>query len=288
MKRGLLAAVVLSVAVLDGYADMPVIDFTNIIASIENGFTLYEQVQQMYNQLETSYRNLEQTIKGFEAFDFNNLDPKDPLGTWRNIMTYGNRQMNLVNNIERIMNTKNMKIGNQSFSLSDIYSNPSNVVTIASKGVDFVVVDPFERELTDQEKARFHQRYGMSYGNYMRYAAIGNAIDEKAQEIMAFAAANNESLQDDAEKLDGMGEQIKAAEGSQVKQGAVTNALLQFVGEQLIHIKTTMGNLAAVTATIGEFNKTVQEKMEKIGTSQELNISENIINAIKVIPPHYK
>jgi hypothetical protein len=288
MKKGSLAAVLLIGVVFNGYSDMPVIDFTNIIAAIENGYTLYEQVQTMYTQLETSYRNLETTIKGFQAFDFNNLDPKDPLGTWRNIMTYGNRQMNLVNNIERIINTKDMKIGNNSFSLADIYSDPSNIVSLATGGVDFVLVDPFERELSVEEKARFHARYGMSYGNYMRYNAIGEAIDKKAQEIKAYAKNAKEETEKDTAFLDSMGEQITAAGESQVKQGAITNALLQFVGQQLMNLDSVMSNLAEITADIGEVNRSIRKKQESAATSHNLNVSNSVIKAIEVIPPHYK
>jgi len=201
----------------------PVIDITAIIAFLENLEEMYKQYEATVNHLQNSQKQLEQTMKNFEKFDPTQLDAKDPLGSWRTIMSYGNRQMNYVRDIEDTMNKKGMKIGNYSYSIADFFE-VKNFKNAARGAVEFVVFDPFVYR-TPEEKAVFHSKYGMSPANYMRYHSMGAAVKEKAAKIQS--VIDYDILKKEDEET--MTETIaKAAEGneSMLTQAEVDRALL--------------------------------------------------------------
>jgi hypothetical protein len=184
----------------------PIIDITNLIRAIENGMHMYEQLQSIYEILKTNIKRIEEQIKAFEAFDIRELSLNDPLGSWKKIMTYGNRMMTYEENIEAILNRKDIKIGNASYSLADLYMTDlaKNIVDMVGGAAGYVIIDPFEKQLTTEEKAVFHQKYGMSYGHYIRYHKIGEALSKKAAEITAYNGILDGELATDREAIKSM------------------------------------------------------------------------------------
>jgi conjugal transfer/entry exclusion protein len=286
MKR-IIAAVVLILAgnftaAGQGY---PVIDITNILASIENGYTLVQQLEAMYNNIKNSYQQLQRQIKNFESFDFSQLDARDPLGSWRSIMTYADRMMTYEENIEGILNNRNLKIGNDAYSLTDIFtSNPIDTAYgMAQEGVGFVAVDPFERKLTAEEKAVFHSKYGMSYGHYMRYNQIGEALQKKAAESVAYTQGMQENINEDRERLDRIVEQDADSE-SIVKQQQKANSILAVLAQDT---KTQANILAKMGEMIGSMAAQNQEerkaRMEERNTN-DLDLAEGLVKMIESMP----
>lgn len=246
-------------------ADAPVIDITNLLKAIENGYTMYEQLNAMYNQVQTAYAQLQQQIKNYENLELGELDARDPLGSWRSLMTYADRLMTYEENIESILRTKNMKWGKNSFSLEDVYSRPP----LGEKGyLTDSWDDPFERELTLEEKARFHSKYGISYGHYVRYNVIGEAITKKAGEIKAYFSYQQESLNEDRAKLDAI-TSTEPEIDSIVAQQQRSNAIMTIVAQDT---KTTANNLAAIGQLLAD--KAVQEDMEKVEGSKYKNSTQ--------------
>jgi hypothetical protein len=230
MKKVLIALMMMILVTNFGFAmGAPVIDITAIIAAIENGYKLYEQCQQVYNQIQLTYQQLENQVKSFKAFDLKELDTGDPLKAWENIMSYANRQMNYVNNIQNLMNAKNMTIGNFSYSYADFWNSPAQTVGSAVAGaVEFQLFDPFV-ERTVEEKAAFHSKYGMTPGNYMKYNMIGDAMAKKGAELAAVVANHDKDnkskeAQEEAAQLDKV---ISDAKGSSsvVAQAQAANAI---------------------------------------------------------------
>jgi conjugal transfer/entry exclusion protein len=286
MKRRFFA-VVLVIAGTSGVfgQGFPVIDMTNILASIENGYTLVQQLEAMYNNIQNAYNQLQQQIKSFESFDTNQLDAKDPLGSWRSIMTYADRMMTYEENIERIMNNKNLKIGNEAYSLTDLFTSApfDAAYGMAQDGIGFVVVDPFERKLTAQEKAAFHQKYGMSYGHYMRYNSIGEALQKKGAESVAYMREMQENINEDRERLDTIvAEDVDA--DSIIKQQQRTNAILAVQAQDA----KTQGN---ILAKIGEMmgaaaaqNQEERKARREERNSNDLDLAEGLVNMINAMP----
>ena len=184
----------------------PIIDATNLIRAIENGIHMYEQLKGIYEIIKTNIERLEQQRRAFESFDIKQLSLEDPLGSWKKIMTYGNRMMTYEENIESILNRKDLKIGNSSYSLIDLFAvNPvTNITDMTGSAIDYAIIDPFEKQLTPEEKAVFHQKYGMSYGHYMRYHRIGEALSKKAAEVTAYNEKLDEELTADRNVIQSM------------------------------------------------------------------------------------
>jgi hypothetical protein len=247
----------------------PIIDITNFLKAIENGYTMAEQLQALYNTIKNSYDQLQQQIKSFESFDFSQLDAKDPLGSWRSIMTYADRMMTYEENIESILSNKNMKIGNASYSLGDLLtSNPVDTVTgMADEAVGFVAIDPFEKKLTPEEKAAFHAKYGMSYGHYMRYNTVGEALQKKAAEIQAYNGALEADIITDRERLDTIVAMDTDTE-STVKNAQKINSIMAVRSQDL---KTKTKIMASIAELYGE--NLVQSQERRKARQEERNVN---------------
>lgn len=259
----------------------PVMDISNIIASIENGYTMIQQLEAMYNNVKTAYDQLQQQIKNFESFDISQLDARDPLGSWRAMMTYADRMMTYEQNIEKLLNNKNLKIGNESWSLNDIFtSNPiDTAVGMASSGIGFVAVDPFERKLTPQEKAVFHQKYGMGFGHYMRYNYMGEALQQKAAEIAAYSTGLQDNLQEDRQRLDSIIESGFDNE-SAIKQQQTANALLASQAQEAKTQSNLLGQIGTLMAMEAVRNQEMRKAAQEIRNTSNFDFAEGFVNMI--------
>jgi conjugal transfer/entry exclusion protein len=265
----------------------PVIDITNILASIENGYTMVQQLEAMYNNIQNAYQQLQNQIKNFESFDFNQLDAKDPLGSWRSIMTYADRMMTYEENIESILNNKNLRIGNDAYSITDIFtSNPLDTAYgMAQEGVGFVAVDPFERKLTPEEKAMFHQKYGMSYGHYMRYNLIGEALQKKAAESVAYMQSMEQNISDDRERLDNIvAEDVDA--DSIIKQQQKANSILAIQAQDTKTQANILAKIGMMIASAAAQNQEERKARREARNSNDLDVAEGLVKMINAMPPN--
>jgi len=280
MKRGIIA-IVLAVAGGGGvFANLPVIDISNIIASIENGYTLFQQLQSMYENIKNGIEQLDETRKNFEAFDIRQLSLKDPLGSWRKIMTYGNRMITYEENMEAVINNKNLKIGNSSYSLADLFTSPSTIPEMAANAVTFTAVDPFSRKLTPQEQAVFHSKYGMSYGHYMRIHTLGVKIGEKAAELTGYSRKLEENLKEDREALSKMNDEISDG-NSIVEQAQVTNAQLAAQCQELRTQTSLLSKLGEEIASEAAKKQLLEQAMEDSKNNGDSDISDGYIKMIE-------
>jgi conjugal transfer/entry exclusion protein len=287
MKKKMVVLVLVFAGSLNVFGQgYPVIDITNILASIENGYTLVQQLEAMYNNIQNAYKQLQQQIKSFESFDINQLDARDPLGSWRSIMTYADRMMTYEENIESIMNNKNLKIGNDAYSLTDIFtSNPIDTAYgMAQEGVGFVAVDPFERKLTPQEKAAFHSKYGMSYGHYMRYNAIGEALQKKGAESVAYMRAMQENINEDRERLDNIVAEDADAD-SIIKQQQRTNAIMAVQAQDSKTQGQILAKIGEMMGAMATQNQEERKARQEEKNSNDLDLAEGLVNMINAMPP---
>ena len=246
----------------------PVIDITNIMSSVLNGYTMMQQLQTMYNTLKSSYDQLQQQIKNFESFDFDKLDARDPLGSWKSLVTYADRMMTYEQNIENIINRKDIKIGNGSYSLSDVFTSPASTVKgMAMDGVNFTVIDPFERKLSAGERAAFHQKFGMSYGNYMRINQLGEVLQKKSAEVVGYSDSLQQNLEEDRKKLSSITDDLYDSD-STVQQQQINNAVLSIMAQDIKTQANLLGDIASQLAT-----SAAQAQIEKQAMRDELNMN---------------
>jgi len=263
----------------------PIIDTTNLIRAIENGMHMYKQLKDIYETIKTNIERLEQQRRAFEALDIRQLSIDDPLGSWKKIMTYGNRMMTYEENIESILNRKDLKIGNSSYSLMDLYTtNPvTNITDMTGSAIDYAVVDPFEKQLTPEEKAIFHQKYGMSYGHYMRYHRIGEAITKKAAEVTAYNEKLEEELAADREAIQSMLEDNasgggNASDGSWVQEQQKINGLLMVKNQELKTRTKLIADIANIYANNAAKTKIDREAPQK---NNDADFGENYLKILE-------
>jgi len=279
MKRKimiLVLAVIVSGSVFAGY---PVIDISNIIASIENGYTLVQQVQAMYENIKNGIQQLDEARKNFEKFDFKELSLKDPLGSWGKIMTYGNRMMTYEENMEAVINRKNLKIGNSSYSLADLFISPSTIPDMMTGAVNFAAVDPFSKKLSPEEQAVFHSKYGMSYGHYLRIHTLGVKIGEKAAELTGYSGKLEENLKEDRDALSKMNNEASDA-SSIVEQAQVTNAQLAAQCQELKSQTSLLSKLGEEMASEAARNQLQKQAMEDAKNNSDADVADGYIKML--------
>jgi len=280
MKRKILAIVLVVLVGGSVFAGYPVIDISNIIASIENGYTLVQQLQSMYENIKNGIEQLNETRKNFEAFDIKQLSLRDPLGSWRKIMTYGNRMMTYEENMETIINSKNLKIGNGSYSLADLFTSPSTIPDMAGNAVSFTAIDPFSRKLSLEEQAIFHSKYGMSYGHYLRIHTLGVKIGEKAAELTGYSGKLEENLKDDREALSKMIDEVSDG-NSIVEQAQVTNAQLAAQCQELKSQTSLLSKLGEEIASEAARNQLQKQAMEDAKNNNDADVADGYIKMLE-------
>jgi len=258
------------IANVNAAAQAAVIDVTNLATAIQNGYNIVQQLQTMYSTLKTSYDQLQQQIKSFESFDFKNLNARDPLGSWKSINTYANRMMTYEQNIESIINRRDIKIGNGSYSLGDVFRAPptETMKNMAMDGWNFAVVDPFEKKLTTEEKAAFHQKFGMSFGNYMRINQIGEMLKKKSAEVLGYSDNLQKNLTEDREKLDSISGDLFESE-STVQQQQINNAIMTIMAQDMKTQARLLGDIAEQLAMDSS-----RMQLEKQAMQDEININD--------------
>jgi hypothetical protein len=258
-----LCVIILAITVNMGVSaqGQPVIDVTAIIAAIENGYTMVQQLQTMYETLRTSYDQLQKQMKSFESYDLNALNANDPLGSWKAMTTYANRMSTYEQNIESIINKKDIKIGNGTYSLNDIFIAP-----IADR-IDFSVFDPLEKMLTPEERMIFLRKFGQSFGNNMRIAQMREMLQKKASEVIAYSGNLQKNLAEDRERLSAITSDMFDNQ-SIIQQQQINNAVLSIMAQDIKTQSSLLGDIAAQFATAA-----AQAQAEKQALQEELNIN---------------
>jgi hypothetical protein len=260
-----LGAMVNSGVFAQGY---PVIDISAIIAAIENGYTMTENLHAMYTNVKTSYDQLQKQIKSFESFDLNQLDANDPLGSWKSINTYANRMKIYEKNIEAIINKKDIKVGNGTYSLGDIFISPDKALYNLVNDEFNAVLDPLELRLTLPERDAFLRKFGMSFGNSMRISQMGDMMKKKAAEVVGYAESLQKNIGEDRERLEAIVKDIFGSE-SIIQQQQVNNAVLTILAQDAKTQAKLMGDIAQQLAM-----NFAQEQIKKEAMREEININD--------------
>jgi hypothetical protein len=246
----------------------PVIDVTAIVAAIQNGYTMAENLQAMYTNVKTSYEQLQQQIKSFESFNFNQLDANDPLGSWKSINTYANRMKTYEQNIEGIINRKDIKIGNDTYSLRDVFMSPgSTAEDLVFGGINYVL-DPLNVKLSPPEIKAFHHKYGISAANQMRINQLGEMMKKKAAEVVGYAESLQKNINEDRERLEAIVKDIFGSE-SIIQQQQVNNAVLAIMAQDTKTQGQLLGDIAQQIAA-----NFAQEQIRKEAMREEININD--------------
>jgi hypothetical protein len=256
-----------------------VMDVSAIAAAIENGYTMMETLQTMYASLKTSYEQLQQQIKSYESFDFNQIDVKGAAGAWNSLNTYSDRMKAYEQNIESIINKKDIKIGNGSYSLGDVFTPPNK--TMQSMATDDLgyVLDPLEAKLTPQERAMFHQKYGMSFGTHTRIDELGEELKKKSAEVVGYSTSLEKNLGEDREALKNVAKELYGSE-SIVQQQQINNAVMSIMAQDVKTQAKMLGDISQQLATSFSQAQIMKEAMQEEMNINDLEISEGFMKML--------
>jgi hypothetical protein len=256
-----------------------VMDVSAIIAAIDNGLTMTETLQTMYASVKTSYEQLQQQIKSYESFDFSQIDVKGAVGSWNSLNTYSDRMKTYEQNIEGIINRKDIKIGNGSYSLGDIFATPNKTMqSMAADGLDYVF-DPLESKLTPQERALFHQKYGMSFGKFTRIGELGEKLKNKSAEIVGYSTSLQKNLGEDREALENITKELYGSE-SIIQQQQINNAVMSIMAQDMKTQAKLLGDIAQQLAASFSQAQMMKEAMQEEINIDDLEISEGFMKML--------
>lgn len=156
--------------------ETPVIDITNIATAIENGFTMYQQLQADLESLKNTYEQLNAIKEQMMNFDFSSYD----WTKWDAFLHATDDFMDLQDDLSATIKRKNMKVGNLNFSLEDLFEKDTykNLLNEAEQKLD-------PNNMTDADRTAFINRHGMSPKHYHTLVALDKELTEKAREVLA-------------------------------------------------------------------------------------------------------
>lgn len=246
---------------------MIVEDLTAIATAISNGYTMYQQLVNNIEQLKSTYEQLDNTRKQMESFDW--TSGEGGLNAVDNFMHATDSFMSLQDRMSDLVNSKNMQIGDWSFSLKDMYSTDGffNLMTQTEKKLD-------PRNISEEDQKKFIGRHGLSVDHYMKFINLEKQIATKSQEteIVAEEGRNTvkavkESIKDlpletDGEKaaMDVQNAQLKAQTNIALVEVENSSRTLETVQNIAQHIleehKISFETVAGSTEALEEVTKT--------------------------------
>lgn len=248
-----------------------VIDLQAIAAAIQNGVTMAQQLEATYNQLRGTYEQIQQTAEQMKSMDMSKLSKK----ALQSLTGNSDMLEDYLNNIENIYDEKNMKIGNISFSLNDLYN--TDVYSKISK--DFgIEMGKSIGSMTAQQLKEFANTYGIDYEQYLRMAALAQETGKKAKEIKAMNGYSSKvtdslrQLSDDLASTAGDSSEVATLQKSLLAANATVDAL--------VTVSDTVSNISDLLAS--------QAAQQNEQLQKEIESSMDTTNAAKGQPEYMK
>lgn len=218
----------------------PVIDITAIATAIENGVTMYQQLQTAYNQYETTVQQLEQAKKNMESIDLSSIDQ----AIYNKMLNSASSYLNDLENIENVIQEKNMEVGGLRFSLEDLYT--TDVYQKIEVDEEDKLLNP--DNMTDEEKKQFFLNHGMNVDTFNKLCAVSKELGDKGKEAKAKCKTVKENV-NTALKSSGNFTESATSQNSEV---ALAQRNLQALGgimEQTTHVAEGVIELTEIIAT---------------------------------------
>lgn len=246
MKKIMLSAVFFFLSLLPSFTQAAVIDVASIAAAIENGLTMYKDLQATMAQFQSSIEQLNAIKKSMEGISADDISWKK----WDSALKAVDSYMTQMEHIENVYKSKNMKIGNVSFSLEDLFD--SNVYE--KIGEEFVPPE----QMTESDRKAFFARHGLSPEHYMKLKFISEQLGEKAKEAVAqssLAKKKNEEALNACRSLQKTG-------GGDTSSLAVANKSLMAQNQSLEHTIMIENKLSELADSIMLNDRYAIEKAE--------------------------
>ena len=190
MKIRLLAAVIFAVALSRTEAQMAVIapslDF--VLNNTYAAQVIYhaQSIGQMVENAANTYNQFQNLLR-MEKMALNNLTNVADIRSWDNFMDWYNRQLYLEKQTEERFLNMGVKIGSETYRLSDIEDIPAALASGASN-----FLDTWTNGLSEQQQREMWLNMGLSPANYAYVQTWKAREQEFARNIMTKRAVINE------------------------------------------------------------------------------------------------
>jgi hypothetical protein len=252
-----------------------VLDQANLLQSIDTLYATYDHITQTIEQVKNTYEQLQRQIAMVQNMDFNNIaesfknmDPSSlegilaMRGQIKDVYTYVNRNMNLINAVEDTLTKKTINFGGKNYTFgglfgfgnsspgTTIFDLPMNVLDYVEETADQVTAG-YEGRLSYRQKEVLMSRYGLSPRNYAKLRLVeevtANLIDqllmsgtnEHTQALLEEAHANQVAIDDLSQA---------AGESMVAQQQATVQALLNIATAET-RLEIGINNLSSYIAT---------------------------------------
>lgn len=171
MKKRILGMFLFLSLVFSVHGQAAVIDISAIAAAIENGITMYHQLQTAYNQYQNMVNQLKKLKEDMAAFDVSKYDWKQ----WDAVLKMTDHYMSQMDNIDNIINRKEMKVGKLRFSMKDLYTTD-----LYEHLGDEAMTELNPDNISDADKMAFYKKHGLSVKHYNKLRALNQQLHETA------------------------------------------------------------------------------------------------------------
>ncbi len=195
-------------------------DITAIATAIENGLTMYKNLQTSIEQFQKTCEEIDKIKEQMVSFDLSEYDWSE----WDTFLHAADDFMSLQDDLQSAINAKNMKIGDVNFSLRDLYTTDLwiNLMDESEKKLD-------PRNISEEDQRRFISRHGMTVDHYLKFTNLEEQIATKSQEVVVVTAAADKAtreIADQAVKIPVESDSEKSALDISNQQGKVQTDIM--------------------------------------------------------------
>lgn len=258
------------------FADLPVIDITAAMNTIEEIYNQYQELQNTIEQVQNTYRQIEQAAQQVAKFDWSKLqnlgenfngmssNPFEVISGVRNsakdITSMVNDQMNKINNVTHKLNERSITFGGMSVSVADLCGasedKDRNVIGFVKNAAESTkekaqeVADAWAGKLSYEERRAIAQKYGMSAENYAANYLVSKTLHDmiENQNVWGTLEGVKDTLTDCSNSAAALQEAAK-----NIPDGSISGAI-DITNSSLAQGVRTMGNLEATLKQLVGFN----------------------------------
>ncbi len=206
----------------------PVIDIAHILETIRNGAQVYQQVQTGIQQMQYQYQSMKAQLKALQQ-----LDPSK-IQSFSDAVSMVDKNLTFLRNTENNIKNMRIKVGENNYSLFDLYKAPG--------GVFSQMTDLWTREMSDAEKARAWSYYGLDPRNYNYVQTWKGRINEGAQKLASMSFQMDAMVEENAKFNDELLQESMNSD-STITQMQIMNAYMAGVRGDLSMLNSIMASL---------------------------------------------
>jgi hypothetical protein len=152
----------------------------NVVRQVEHIIEMYNTVKNTYETFQHLYRAEKRALE--------NLKSVVDIRSFSDFMNWQNRQMYLERRAEDIYKGMNVKVGKNSYSLTEIDQIPDALRNTFS--------DPFNKDFTEEEKRDIYLKMGLTPGNYIYLKTWQQRNDAIAKKIRTYGEIFEEETEE--------------------------------------------------------------------------------------------